>query len=148
MEPQATTGKGNSDKSAGTSGRLSFIIKAGGEIIPAMPDDEEFSPQQIRDFVAGPPELLGPTHDGFSSSTTAREKPADYLPTTWPPVCIGGTRTERRTFWAEFWWPTRITSRRTGRTQRSNQAVSHNGDSSKPEPSHGFGFRVWSAKAQ
>jgi hypothetical protein len=37
---------------------LSFIIKTSGEIVPAMPDDEEFSPQQIRDYVAGPPELF------------------------------------------------------------------------------------------
>lgn len=44
---------------------LSFIIKASGEVVPAMPDDEEFSPQQIRDYVAGPPELFCETHDGF-----------------------------------------------------------------------------------
>jgi hypothetical protein len=44
---------------------LSFIIKTSGEIVPAMPDDEEFSPQQIRDYVAGPPELFCETHDGF-----------------------------------------------------------------------------------
>ena len=44
------------------SGNLSFIIKAS---IPAMPDDEEFSLQQIRDYVAGPPEVVCETHDGF-----------------------------------------------------------------------------------
>jgi hypothetical protein len=44
---------------------LSFIIKTTGEIVPAMPDDDEFSPQQIRDYVAGPPELFCQTHDGF-----------------------------------------------------------------------------------
>jgi hypothetical protein len=44
---------------------LSFIIKTSGEIVPAMPDDEEFSPQQIRDYVAGPPEVFCQTHDGF-----------------------------------------------------------------------------------
>jgi len=44
---------------------LSFIIRTNGEIVPAMPDDEEFSPQQIRDYVAGPPELVCQTHDGF-----------------------------------------------------------------------------------
>lgn len=44
---------------------LSFIIKTSGEIVPAMPDDEEFSPQQIRDYVAGPPEVFCETHDGF-----------------------------------------------------------------------------------
>ena len=80
------TGKGNSDNSAGTCGRLSFIIKAGGEIIPAMPDDEEFSPQQIRDFVAGPPELLGPTHDGFflfrNREGKARGLPANHVATS------------------------------------------------------------------
>ncbi|MGC1500701.1 MAG: hypothetical protein WA800_11915 [Terriglobales bacterium] len=44
---------------------LSFIIKTSGEIVPAMPDDEESSPQQIRDYVAGPPEVFCQTHDGF-----------------------------------------------------------------------------------
>jgi len=44
---------------------LSFIIQTNGEIVPAMPDDEEFSPQQIRDYVAGPPEVVCQTHDGF-----------------------------------------------------------------------------------
>ncbi|MFY9673424.1 MAG: hypothetical protein WAK13_03185 [Terriglobales bacterium] len=44
---------------------LSFIIRTNGEIVPAMPDDDEFSPQQIRDYVAGPPELFCQTHDGF-----------------------------------------------------------------------------------
>jgi len=45
--------------------KLSFIIRVSGEIVAAMPDEEEFSPQQIRDFVAGTPELLCQTHDGF-----------------------------------------------------------------------------------
>jgi len=44
---------------------LSFIIQTNGEIVPAMPDDEKFSPQQIRDYVAGPPEVVCQTHDGF-----------------------------------------------------------------------------------
>ena len=44
---------------------LSFIIRPSGEIVPAMPDDDEFSPQQIRDYVAGPPEVVCQTHDGF-----------------------------------------------------------------------------------
>ena len=44
---------------------LSFIIKTTGEILAAMPDDDEFSPQQIRDYVAGPPEVLCRTRDGF-----------------------------------------------------------------------------------
>jgi len=51
----------------GTNGpiNLSFIIRTNGEIVPTMPDDEEFSPQQIRDHVAGQPELFCRTHDGF-----------------------------------------------------------------------------------
>ena len=44
---------------------LSFIIKTSGEILPAMPDDEEFSLQQIRDYVAVPPEVLCQTRDGY-----------------------------------------------------------------------------------
>jgi hypothetical protein len=44
---------------------FSFIIKASGEIIPAMPDEEEFSIQQIRDHVAGRPEVLCETREGF-----------------------------------------------------------------------------------
>ena len=31
-----------------------------------MPDDEEFSIQQIRDYVAGPPEVLCFTPDGYA----------------------------------------------------------------------------------
>ena len=44
---------------------LSFIIKVNGEIVPAMPDDAEFSIQELRDYVAGPPEFLCETRDGF-----------------------------------------------------------------------------------
>lgn len=44
---------------------LSFIIKTTGEIVPATPVGNEFSPDQIRDYVAGPPELYCRTHDGF-----------------------------------------------------------------------------------
>jgi hypothetical protein len=44
---------------------LSFIIKTTGEVIPAMPDDEEFSVHQIRDYVAGRPEVICETCDGF-----------------------------------------------------------------------------------
>ena len=44
---------------------LSFMIRSNGEIVPMMPDDEEFSAQQIRDYVAGPPEVVGETPDGF-----------------------------------------------------------------------------------
>ena len=52
------------DRAAGLI-NLSFIIRTTGEIVPAMPDDEEFSPQQIRDYVAGTPEMVCRTHDGF-----------------------------------------------------------------------------------
>ena len=44
---------------------LSFIIKIDGEVVPAMPDEEEFSVEQIRDHVAGSPEVLCETCDGF-----------------------------------------------------------------------------------
>jgi hypothetical protein len=47
------------------STNLSFIVKTSGEIVPLMPDDEEFSLQQIRDYVAGPPEVLCKTRDGY-----------------------------------------------------------------------------------
>jgi len=44
---------------------LSFIIKTTGEIVPTVPEGSEFSPEQIRSYVAGPPELFCRTHDGF-----------------------------------------------------------------------------------
>lgn len=44
---------------------FSFIIKTSGEVIPAMPDEEEFSIQQIRDHVAGRPEVICETREGF-----------------------------------------------------------------------------------
>lgn len=44
---------------------LSFILKVNGEILPAMPDDEEFSAQELEDFVAGPPEVICETAEGF-----------------------------------------------------------------------------------
>jgi len=47
------------------STNLSYILKISGEILPLMPDDEEFSVQQIRDYVAGPPEVLCQTRDGY-----------------------------------------------------------------------------------
>jgi len=43
----------------------SFIIKTTGEITPTIPDDEEFSGQQIHDHVAGFPEVICETCDGF-----------------------------------------------------------------------------------
>jgi hypothetical protein len=55
---------------------LSFMIRSSGDIVPTMPDDEEFSIQQIRDYVAGTPEVLGQTHDGYLlfQSKEGREK--------------------------------------------------------------------------
>ena len=44
---------------------LSFLIKPTGEVVPAMPHEEEFSVDQIRDQVAGYPELICETCDGF-----------------------------------------------------------------------------------
>jgi len=44
---------------------LSFIIQTDGEIVPVVPDGEEFSPEQICLYVAGPAELFCRTHDGF-----------------------------------------------------------------------------------
>ena len=44
---------------------FSFIINPGGEGIPAMPHEEEFSVQQIRDHIAGDPEVICETCDGF-----------------------------------------------------------------------------------
>lgn len=44
---------------------LSFLIKPSGEVVPAMPHEEEFSVQQISDQVAGYPELICETCDGF-----------------------------------------------------------------------------------
>jgi hypothetical protein len=44
---------------------LSFIIKPSGEVIPAMPHEEEFSLEQIRDHIAGHPEVICETCDGF-----------------------------------------------------------------------------------
>jgi hypothetical protein len=44
---------------------FSFIIKTTGEVVRAMPDSEEFSVQQIRDYVAGRPEVICETCDGF-----------------------------------------------------------------------------------
>ena len=44
---------------------FSFIVKTTGEVIAAMPDEEEFSIQQIRDHVADHPELICETREGF-----------------------------------------------------------------------------------
>jgi hypothetical protein len=44
---------------------LSFVIKPSGEVVAAMPHEEEFSVQQIRDQVAGYAEPICETSDGF-----------------------------------------------------------------------------------
>ena len=44
---------------------LSFLIKVSGEVVPAMPHDEEFSVQLLRDYVGGHAELICETYDGF-----------------------------------------------------------------------------------
>lgn len=44
---------------------LSFVIKPNGEVVSAMPHEEEFSAQQIRDHVNGHPELICETYEGF-----------------------------------------------------------------------------------
>ena len=44
---------------------LSYIININGQIVGAMPDDGEFSLQEISDFVAGSPETICETPDGF-----------------------------------------------------------------------------------
>lgn len=44
---------------------LSFIIEASGQIVPVLPDGNEFSPRHMHEYLAGPPELLCLTHNGF-----------------------------------------------------------------------------------
>jgi len=65
------------------STNLSFILKTSGEILPLMPDDEEFSLQQIRDYVAGPPEVLCETPDGYllfhNREAAANGQPVNHL---------------------------------------------------------------------
>ena len=65
---------------------LSFIIRANGEVIPAMPDDEEFSVQQIRDYVAGRPEVICETREGFllfrDQDGNAKGLPVNHLATS------------------------------------------------------------------
>ena len=62
---------------------LSFIIETSGQIVPTVPDGNEFSPQQIQDYVEGPPELVCQTHDGFflfhNKQGRARGLPANGL---------------------------------------------------------------------
>ena len=62
---------------------LSFVIRTNGEIVPTMPDDEEFSASQIGAYVAGTPEVVGETHDGFllfqSKEGTERGSPVNEL---------------------------------------------------------------------
>ena len=45
--------------------QLSYILKVDGEIVPAMPDDGEFSVQEVRDYVAGNPAVACETQDGY-----------------------------------------------------------------------------------
>src|SRR5678815_6194095 len=65
---------------------LSFVIRTNGEIVPTMPDDEEFSASQIGAYVAGTPEVVGETHDGFllfqSKEGTERGLPVNELATS------------------------------------------------------------------
>ena len=65
---------------------LSFIIKPSGEVIPAMPHEEEFSLQQIRDHIAGCPELICETCDGFllfrDRDASAKRLPLNPLATS------------------------------------------------------------------
>ena len=65
---------------------LSFMIRTNGEIVPTMPDDEEFSASQIGAYVAGTPEVVGETHDGFllfqSKEGTERGLPVNELATS------------------------------------------------------------------
>jgi len=42
---------------------LSFIMEPTGQILPATPDGNEFSPGHVRDYLAGPPELFCRTQD-------------------------------------------------------------------------------------
>jgi len=56
-----TTGETNNNRAK----NLSFVIKTNGEIVPTTPVGSEFSPDQIREYVAGPFELFCRTHDGF-----------------------------------------------------------------------------------
>ena len=51
----------------------SLMTRTNGEIVPTMPDDEEFSANQIGAYVAGTPEMVGETHDGFFSSEQGRQ---------------------------------------------------------------------------
>ena len=46
-------------------GFLSYLIKPGGEVVPAMPHEEDFSVQQLRDHVAGSAEVICETCEGF-----------------------------------------------------------------------------------
>jgi len=49
----------------GADDKLSYMIRVSGEVVPAMPDDGEFPLQEIRDYVAGTPEVACETADGF-----------------------------------------------------------------------------------
>ena len=65
---------------------LSFIIKTSGHVLASMPDEEEFSPRHIRDYVAGPPEVLCETRDGYllfhNREGKAKGLPLNFLATS------------------------------------------------------------------
>jgi hypothetical protein len=48
------------------SDSLSYMIKTDGECVAFMPNDEEFSISQLRDAVAGPPEVVFFTPHGYA----------------------------------------------------------------------------------
>jgi hypothetical protein len=66
--------------SVSRTNNFSFIIHTNGEIMLTAPEDREFSPQQIRDYVAGPPELFCRTHDGFFLFHNKEAKALGLLP--------------------------------------------------------------------
>ena len=65
---------------------LSFIIRPTGEVIAAMPHEEEFSVQQIREHVVGHPEVICETCEGFllfcNRDANTAELPVNSLATS------------------------------------------------------------------
>ncbi len=58
---------------------LSYMIRTDGECIAFMPDDEEFSIRQLHDAVAGVPELVCFTAEGYALFR-CRDAKANQLP--------------------------------------------------------------------
>ena len=62
---------------------LSYIIRLNGDFVAAMPAEEAFSIQQIQDFVAGPPEVVCFTSDGYvlfhNPHAKAKRLPANHM---------------------------------------------------------------------